>query len=101
MRRRRVLQRREQTEKRSVAGLELAQAFEKRGKAKRFLQEERTGGQLHIRKALGKRKANGWQRRFFHEEVIRIRARRRNRLNGRISVYNGGEIRSERPGTTR
>ncbi len=38
MRRRRVLQRREQTEKRSVAGLELAQAFKKRGKAKRFLQ---------------------------------------------------------------
>jgi len=43
MRRRPVPLNREQTEERSVTGLELAQAFEQRGKAKRFLQKAYRG----------------------------------------------------------
>jgi len=35
-----------------VAGLQLTQAFKQSGKTKRFLQEQRTGRQFHIRQAL-------------------------------------------------
>jgi hypothetical protein len=37
----------------SVAGLPLTQAFKRNGKTKRLLQEQRTGRQFHIRRALG------------------------------------------------
>ena len=36
-----------------VAGLQLTQAFKQSGKTKRLLQEQRTGRQFHIRRALG------------------------------------------------
>ncbi len=51
-------------------------------------QEQKQSDEMRAR---GKRQTSGWQRRLFHEEVILIRARRRNRSTAHKRLQRRGK----------